>query len=110
MLGVVILAQMLQRYMLSKAAVRIDGETLDHVSWRLLALPMSSCSDRSRGVTQAAGYRALRSTAPVSGFTRAADGFRLTRTVKVPVSDDAPCVSRVLALPSSPARTVYLTR
>ena len=55
MLGVLsfsTLAMVLQRYFLSFAAVRIDAATLDFVTRRLLALPMSYFSTRKTGDIQ----------------------------------------------------------
>ena len=52
MLGVLLLmigATILQRYVLSRAAVRIDGTTLDHLTGKLLALPMSYFNTRRTG-------------------------------------------------------------
>jgi HlyB family type I secretion system ABC transporter len=45
-------ATVIQRYLMSFAAVRIDSATLDHLTQRLLALPMSYFSTRRTGDIQ----------------------------------------------------------
>jgi ATP-binding cassette subfamily B protein len=55
MLGVLVfmtLATLVQRYLMSFAAVRIDSATLDHLTRRLLALPMSYFATRRTGDIQ----------------------------------------------------------
>lgn len=55
MLGVLmfmIAATLVQRYLMSFAAVRIDSATLDHLTRRLLALPMSYFATRRTGDIQ----------------------------------------------------------
>ena len=55
MLGVLLFmtaATIVQRYLMSFAAVRIDSATLDHLTQRLLALPMSYFSTRRTGDIQ----------------------------------------------------------
>ncbi|MEO7456601.1 MAG: peptidase domain-containing ABC transporter [Gemmatimonadaceae bacterium] len=55
MMGVLVfmtIATLLQRYLMSFAAVRIDSATLDHLTRRLLALPMSYFSTRRTGDIQ----------------------------------------------------------
>lgn len=52
MIGVLLLmtaATIGQRYLLSRAAVRIDGTTLDHITGKLLALPMTYFHTRRTG-------------------------------------------------------------
>ena len=52
MIGVLlamIVATVGQRYLLSRAAVKIDGTTLDHITGKLLALPMSYFHTRRTG-------------------------------------------------------------
>ena len=52
MLGVIVvavLAQLVQRFILSRAAVTIDGSTLDYITWKLLDLPMTYFSSRRTG-------------------------------------------------------------
>jgi ATP-binding cassette subfamily B protein len=65
MIGVVVfmgLASLLQRYLLSFAAVRLDSSTLDYLTRRLLDLPMSYFSTRRTGDIQRrlAGMRNVR--------------------------------------------------
>ena len=52
----------MQRYILSRAAVKIDGSTLDFLTGRLLALPMSYFNSRRTGDIQRrlAGMRQIR--------------------------------------------------
>ena len=55
MLGVLVFmtaATLVQRYLMSFAAVRIDAATLDHLTRRLLALPMSYFATRRTGDIQ----------------------------------------------------------
>jgi HlyB family type I secretion system ABC transporter len=55
MLGVLVFmtaATLLQRYLMSFVAVRLDSSTLDHLTQRLLALPMSYFSTRRTGDIQ----------------------------------------------------------
>ncbi len=55
MLGVLVFmtaATVVQRYLMSFAAVRIDSSTLDHLTRRLLALPMSYFATRRTGDIQ----------------------------------------------------------
>lgn len=55
MLGVLVFmtaATLVQRYLMSFAAVRIDSATLDHLTRRLLALPMSYFATRRTGDIQ----------------------------------------------------------
>ncbi len=51
-LGFMTVATLLQRYLMSFAAVRIDTAALDHLTRRLLALPMSYFSTRRTGDIQ----------------------------------------------------------
>jgi ATP-binding cassette subfamily B protein len=65
MIGVLIAmtaAQLLQRFLLSRAAVTIDGRTLDFLTEKLLALPMSYFHSRRTGDIQRrlAGMRQVR--------------------------------------------------
>ena len=55
-------ATLVQRYLLSRAAVKIDGQTLDFLTGRLLALPMSYFHSRRTGDIQRrlAGMREVR--------------------------------------------------
>ena len=55
-------ATLLQRYLLARAAVKIDGQTLDFLTGRLLALPMSYFHSRRTGDIQRrlAGMREVR--------------------------------------------------
>jgi ATP-binding cassette subfamily B protein len=80
MIGVLVAmtgATLLQRYLLSRAAVQIDGTTLDYLTRRMLALPMSYFNARRTGDIQRrlAGMRQVRSFMVqdgVEGLTAAA--------------------------------------
>jgi len=63
-------ATVLQRYLLAKAAVRVDGSTLDFVTRRLLALPMSYFDTRRTGDIQRRleGLRQMREFLVQSGI------------------------------------------
>jgi len=74
MLGVLafsVVAMGLQRYLLSFAAVRIDAATLDFLTRRLLALPMSYFNARRTGDIQRrlAGIRRVREFVVQNGIT-----------------------------------------
>jgi ATP-binding cassette subfamily B protein len=80
MLGVLLAmtaATLIQRYLLARAAVEIDGTTLDFLTKRMLALPMSYFSSRRTGDIQRrlAGMRQVRTFMVqdgVEGLTAAA--------------------------------------
>ncbi|HMJ00121.1 MAG TPA: peptidase domain-containing ABC transporter [Gaiellaceae bacterium] len=72
MSGVLVLmlgANLLQRYVLSRAAVTLDRRTLDFLTGRLLALPMRYFHSRRTGDIQRrlAGMREVRSTVVIQG-------------------------------------------
>jgi HlyB family type I secretion system ABC transporter len=70
-------ATLIQRYLLSRAAVTLDGQTLDFLTHRMLALPMSYFNSRRTGDIQRrlAGMRQVRTFLVqdgVEGLTAAA--------------------------------------
>ena len=77
MTGVLVLmiaANLIQRYILSRSAVTLDGRTLDFLTAKLLALPMSYFNSRRTGDIQRrlAGMRQVRrrwSSRRASGLT-----------------------------------------
>jgi HlyB family type I secretion system ABC transporter len=86
MVGVVVfmgLASLLQRYLLSFAAVRLDSSTLDYLTRRLLDLPMSYFSTRRTGDIQRrlAGMRNVREFIVQQGVTALTSGVQLVTTL-----------------------------
>ncbi|MEX2194022.1 MAG: cyclic nucleotide-binding domain-containing protein [Thermoleophilaceae bacterium] len=88
-LGVVLLAMtgatLIQRYLLSRAAVEIDRGSLDHITARLLDLPMTYFGARRTGDIQRrlAGVRQLRELAIHSGVGALTAAATLLATVGV---------------------------
>jgi ABC-type bacteriocin/lantibiotic exporter with double-glycine peptidase domain/CRP-like cAMP-binding protein len=78
-------ATLVQRYLLSKAAVVIDREALDRITGRLLDLPMSYFAARRTGDIQRrlAGVRQLRELAIRSGVTALTAATTLLATLVV---------------------------
>ena len=68
-LALMIVANLLQRYMLSRAAVTLDRRTLDFLTAKLLALPMRYFHSRRTGDIQRrlAGMREVRSSIVLQG-------------------------------------------
>jgi ATP-binding cassette subfamily B protein len=79
LLGFMVLSMTVQRYLLSFVAVRVDAATLDFLTRKLLALPMSYFQTRRTGDIQ----RRLAGTREVRQFA-VQDGLRgLTATVEI---------------------------
>jgi ABC-type bacteriocin/lantibiotic exporter with double-glycine peptidase domain/CRP-like cAMP-binding protein len=76
---VIVAATILQRYILAFAAVRIDTETLDFVTGRLLGLPMSYFTTRRTGDIERrlAGLREVREFLIQSGVAALTAGAQL---------------------------------
>ncbi len=84
-LFVMTIADLLQRYFLSFIAVRIDATSLDYLSRRLLALPMSYFAARKTGDIQRrlGGLRSLREFAVGSGLGILTAAGQLTAALAV---------------------------
>ena len=76
-------ATLVQRYLMSFAAVRIDSATLDHLTRRLLALPMSYFATRRTGDIQRRldGMRQVREFLVQQGVTGLSAGVQLLATL-----------------------------
>jgi len=90
MLGVLVFmtaATLVQRYLMSFAAVRIDAATLDHLTRRLLALPMSYFSTRRTGDIQRRldGMQHVREFLVQAGSRRTSAAVQLLATLTMMV-------------------------